>query len=120
MPRCAVLFILLLSLPFNGINQTFSIESKISIRKSYNQLEEFYKWYYDSTYCEKAKNTIEFECFKLVYKSDTAKVEAWLYKPVRTSKKLQIIIYNREGNRNFGNLEETNLVDFFDLLRQGM
>lgn len=77
------------------------------------------KFYYDSIYYEKARLTKQFECLKLNYKSDTATVEAWLYKPVKTTKKLPIIIYNRGGMGNFGNLVETNLVDFHKMAENG-
>jgi dipeptidyl aminopeptidase/acylaminoacyl peptidase len=55
----------------------------------------------------------------LNYESDTATVEAWLYKPIKPTKKLSIIIYNRGGMGNFGNLVETNLVDFHKMAENG-
>lgn len=92
----------------------------ISINVSYHQQSNFVKWYYDSAYYEAARKTKNYECFKMFYKSDTAAVEAWLYKPKQVnSKKLPLVIYNRGGMGNFGNLEETNLVDFFKIAENG-
>ncbi len=71
-------------------------------------------------YYEKARFTNLFECWQLSYRSDTATVEAWLYKPVNTTgKKIPVIIYNRGGMGNFGNLEETSMVDFFKMAENG-
>jgi dipeptidyl aminopeptidase/acylaminoacyl peptidase len=98
----------------------FTITGKVRINTPYNQQTDFYKWYYDSSFYEKARQTGDFECIKIIYKSDTASVEAWLYKPVQiANKKLPVIIYNRGGMGNFGNLEETNLVDFFKMAEAG-
>lgn len=101
-------------------NKSYSVVGKIAIETSFAKQSSFFKWYYDSTYYEKARLTKNFECLKLYYQSDTATVEAWIYKPIRTSeKKFPIIIYNRGGMGNFGNLEETNLVDFFKMAENG-
>jgi dipeptidyl aminopeptidase/acylaminoacyl peptidase len=77
------------------------------------------KMYYDSTFYEKARLTEEYECLKLNYQSDTTNVEAWLYKPIKTPNKLPILIYNRGGMGNFGNLVETNIVDFHKMAENG-
>jgi dipeptidyl aminopeptidase/acylaminoacyl peptidase len=114
----AVVICLLMTQDSNSQNPNAS--AIITISKSYNQQSTFYKWYYDSSYYEKARLTKDFECIKLNYQSDTASVEAWLYKPIQVSgKKLPVIIYNRGGMGNFGNLEETNLVDFFKMAEAG-
>jgi len=97
-----------------------SFAGKVNIVTPYSRQTDFYKWYYDSVYYETARQTSSYECIKLIYRSDTASVEAWLYKPVQiTGKKLPVIIYNRGGMGNFGNLEETNLVDFFKMAQAG-
>lgn len=98
----------------------FTISGKIKLMTPYTKQTDFFKWYYDSTFYEKARTTGDFECLRLNYPSDTATVEAWLYKPVQVAdKKFPIIIYNRGGMGNFGNLEETNLVDFFKMAEAG-
>ncbi len=100
--------------------EKFTTSGKITITAPFSKQTKFYKWYYDSAYYEKARLTKDFECIKLNYQSDTASVEAWLYKPIQTTgKKLPVIIYNRGGMGNFGNLEETNLVDFFKMAEAG-
>ena len=101
------------------LKKSFEIIDKIEIKTDFHSQKEFYKWYYDSVFYEKARKTKEFECLKISYPSDTARVEAWLYKPIKTIKKLPIIIYNRGGMGNFGNLEETNLVDFYKMATNG-
>ncbi len=100
-------------------NKSYSVFGRINIETPYAKQGEFMKFYYDSIYYEKARLIKQFECLKLNYKSDTATVEAWLYKPVKTTKKLPIIIYNRGGMGNFGNLVETNLVDFHKMAENG-
>lgn len=98
----------------------FTTEGKMMINTPFSRQTAFFKWYYDSTFYERARLTKQFECLKLRYKSDTALVEAWLYKPVHTGKKQwPLIIYNRGGNGNYGNLEETSLVDFFKMAENG-
>ena len=98
----------------------FYISGKISIETSFARQSKFYQWYYDSSYYEKARLTKDFECIRIYYQSDTATVEAWLYKPIQISgKKFPVVIYNRGGMGNFGNLEETNLVDFFKMAEAG-
>lgn len=101
-------------------NKSFEVEGKVTIQTEFKKQTEFYKWYYDSLYYEKARTTTEFECLKVKYQSDSVRVEAWLYKPIKTAnKKWPIIIYNRGGMGNFGNLEETNLVDFYKMAENG-
>lgn len=103
-----------------GQDHSFRITDKIRIETPYAKQNEFMKWYYDSTFYETARITKDFECLKLLYKSDTSNVEAWLYKPLKISnQKLPIIIYNRGGMGNFGNLAETNLVDFHKMALAG-
>ncbi len=101
-------------------NTGFVITGKIIIETTFTNQSKFVKWYYDSSYYESARTDKRFECHRLLYKSDTAWVEAWLYKPVNTAnQKLPLIIYNRGGMGNFGNLEETNLVDFYKMAENG-
>ncbi len=101
-------------------SESFATAAQITIATPFYKQSNFYKWYYDSAYYEKARMTKQYNCLKILYKSDTATVESWLYKPVDvTGKKLPLIIYNRGGMGNFGNLEETNLVDFFKLAENG-
>lgn len=118
-----ILFFLVLLVNYcfaQEIQNTFQVIGKIEITTPHEKQTDFYKWYYDATFYEKARNTKLFECLKLQYKSDTTSIEAWLYKPVKTSsKKIPIIIYNRGGMGNFGNLEETNLVDFYKMAEKG-
>ncbi len=98
----------------------FTTAGNIAITTPFSKQYEFMKWYYDSAYFEKARLTKQYECLKLLYKSDTATVEAWLYKPtIVTAKKFPLVIYNRGGMGNFGNLEQTNLVDFFKIAENG-
>ncbi|HOZ75150.1 MAG TPA: acetylxylan esterase [Flavobacterium sp.] len=100
--------------------ESFKAIGKIVILTPHGKQTDFYKWYYNADYYEKARKTQEFECLQLQYKSDTAKVEAWLYKPVKTAaKKHPVIIYNRGGMGNFGNLEPSNLVDFYKMAENG-
>lgn len=100
--------------------ENFKTIGKIVIQTPYAKQTDFYKWYYSAKYYEKARMTKEFECLQLQYRSDTATVEAWLYKPVKTAaKKLPIIIYNRGGMGNFGNLDQANLIDFYKMAESG-
>lgn len=101
------------------INQTYSIVGKMKINTPFSKQGKFMKWYYDSTYFEKARLTKKFECLIIIYKSDSTRVEAWLYKPIKPTIKLPIIIYNRGGMGNFGNLVETNLIDFYKMAERG-
>ena len=101
-------------------NQAFKLVKKLQISTKFENQNEFCKWYYDSITYEKARTSKKFECLKLNYTSDTAKVEAWLYKPIDTeSVKFPLVIYNRGGMGNFGNLEETNMVDFYKIAEAG-
>jgi dipeptidyl aminopeptidase/acylaminoacyl peptidase len=103
-----------------GKGESFATAGQIIITTPFYKQSNFYKWYYDRAYYEKARTTKQYNCLKILYKSDTATVEAWLYKPATvTGKKLPLIIYNRGGMGNFGNLEETNLVDFFKPAENG-
>jgi dipeptidyl aminopeptidase/acylaminoacyl peptidase len=118
--RIKLIFFLLVafySIQISG--QHILTHSRVKINTPYSNLNEFYKWYYDSTYYEQARNSKSFECLKLIYQSDTAKVEAWLYKPIQISGKYPVIIYNRGGNGNFGNLIETNIIDFHKFAEAG-
>lgn len=100
--------------------QQFSKAGKIAVTTPYKKCPEFVKWYYDSSFYEKARTQKKFECIQLFYKSDTANVEAWLYKPITAKgRKWPLIIYNRGGMGNFGNLTETNLVDFYKMALNG-
>ena len=115
------IFILIIKNSFAQTNQkSFQVIGKITIETPHEKQTDFYKWYYNPKFYEKARNTKTFECLQIQYKCDTAFIEAWLYKPLKTSsKKLPIIIYNRGGMGNFGNLEETNLVDFYKMAEKG-
>lgn len=98
----------------------FSIVGNITITTPFRHQSEFYKWYYDSTFYEQARTTSSYECLQLQYKSGIAEIEAWLYKPVTAGrKKLPVIIYNRGGMGNFGNLTQENLVDFYKFAESG-
>jgi dipeptidyl aminopeptidase/acylaminoacyl peptidase len=113
-----VIFSLLIAQNANAQNPKGS--GVISIKENFQQQSNFVKWYYDSSYYEAARKTKKYECIQIFYNSDTATVEAWLYKPKKvTTKKFPLVIYNRGGMGNFGNLEETNLVDFFKIAENG-
>lgn len=115
-----IYFLILIFQISNAQKKTFEILKSIKIETEYKNQVDFYKWYYDSVFYEKARLTKEFECLQVNYKSDTAKVEAWLYKPVEVKNiKLPLIIYNRGGMGNFGNLVEANLVDFHKMAENG-
>ena len=101
------------------MNEPFSVVGIKTIETPFAKQSEFMQYYYDSLYYEKARLSQEFECLIIKYKSDTATVEAWLYKPVKPSTKLPVIIYNRGGMGNYGNLVETNLVDFHKMAENG-
>lgn len=111
--------ILIQTFTIGQTNMNFRIIDKLAILTPYSKQSEFMKMYYDSTFYEKARQTNKYECLKINYKSDTAIVEAWLYKPIKPHKVLPIIIYNRGGMGNFGNLTETNLVDFYKMAENG-
>jgi dipeptidyl aminopeptidase/acylaminoacyl peptidase len=117
----AITFVLLVKVGICQNNsENFTTAGNITITAPFAKQNEFLKWYYDSAYYEKARQTKQYECLKVLYKSDTATVEAWLYKPTNvTAKKLPLVIYNRGGMGNFGNLEETNLIDFFKIAENG-
>lgn len=99
---------------------TFSIVGKIRLETPFAKQLPFVKWYFDSTFYEKTRLTKDFECLKLNYKSDTATVEAWLYKPLNVNDlKLPIILYCRGGMGNFGRLETHDLVNFQKMAEAG-
>lgn len=103
-----------------SVSDPFFIEGTIQIKTAFHVQGNFVKWYYDSTFYELARQNNNYECVRVFYKSDDTTVEAWLYKPVNISrKKYPLIIYNRGGMGNFGNLEETNLVDFYKMAKNG-
>ena len=111
--------ILIQVLVFGQADKNFKIIEKLRIDTPYSLQNKFMKMYYDSVFYEKARLSKEYECLKLNYKSDTATIEAWLYKPILTAKKLPLIIYNRGEMGNFGNLVETNIVDFHKMAENG-
>ena len=111
--------ILIQVLVFGQADKNFKIIEKLRIDTPYSLQNKFMKMYYDSAFYEKARLSKEYECLKLNYKSDTATIEAWLYKPILTAKKLPLIIYNRGEMGNFGNLVETNIVDFHKIAENG-
>jgi len=111
--------ILIQVLVFGQADKNFKIIEKLRIDTPYSLQNKFMKMYYDSVFYEKARLSKEYECLKLNYKSDTATIEAWLYKPILTAKKLPLIIYNRGEMGNFGNLVETNIVDFHKIAENG-
>lgn len=111
--------ILIQVLVFGQADKNFKIIEKLRIDTPYSLQNKFMKMYYDSAFYEKARLSKQYECLKLNYKSDTATIEAWLYKPILTAKKLPLIIYNRGGMGNFGNLVETNIVDFHKMAENG-
>lgn len=120
------LYLLILLIPIvsfgqikeNAIYQDLGL---LKITTDYHHQSPFFKWYYDSSFYEKARLNKIFECRKLFYKSDTANVEAWIYQPVQIpkGKKYPLIIYNRGGMGNFGNLAEENMVDFYNFALKG-
>jgi len=120
-----VLFALLITIGcqskiFGQSKFQFHIDGSITIGTSFIKQTNFNRWYYDSSFYEKARSTKKYECLKIFYKSDTATVEAWLYKPIKiTANKYPLVVYNRGGMGNFGNLEETTLVDFYKIAANG-
>lgn len=94
-------------------SSTFTVVGKIQLGTPFTAQSQFVKWYFDSLFYEKTRQTSDFECLRLNYKSDTTVVEAWLYKPLKVNAlKLPIILYCRGGMGNFGKLEPSNLVNF--------
>jgi dipeptidyl aminopeptidase/acylaminoacyl peptidase len=108
----------------NVLGQTgkasYNLKGKITIRNSYAKTDTNTKWVFDSTFYEIARKQTKFECLKIDYASDTARVEAWIYKPIETkNKKYPLVIFNRGGTGNFGRLEETELINFYKLASSG-
>jgi dipeptidyl aminopeptidase/acylaminoacyl peptidase len=103
------------------VADSFYFGETITITTPFADQSEFMHWYYDSVFYEEARLTDKYECIQVFYKSDTAMVEAWLYRPkkIEPNHKFPLIIYNRGGMGNFGNLEETNLVDFYNMALHG-
>lgn len=98
----------------------FSVTGNIRLETPYSNQSEFVMWYFDSLFYEKTRQTKDFECLRLNYQSDTATVEAWLYKPLITSGlKLPVILYCRGGMGNFGKLEPYDLVNFQKMAERG-
>lgn len=98
----------------------FVVMDKVRLEMPYHTQNEFVKWYFDSTFYEKTRQTREFECLRLQYHSDTASVEAWLYKPVQIGDTLMpVILYCRGGMGNFGKLEPVDLVNFQKMAEAG-
>lgn len=98
----------------------FLIAGKLQVETPYKDAAEFTKWYFDSTYYEMVRLQKDFECLRIYYPSDTASVEAWLYKPVMTEKRhFPVILYNRGGSGNYGALNEGDLVNFYKLASSG-
>ncbi|MBP6826219.1 MAG: prolyl oligopeptidase family serine peptidase [Saprospiraceae bacterium] len=99
---------------------TFSVLGKIRLETPYKDQSKFVTWYFDSLFYEKTRLTKDFECLLLNYRSDTATVEAWLYKPVNVKGvRLPIILYCRGGMGNFGKLEPYELVNFQKMAEAG-
>lgn len=104
-----------------SLDDSFYFGEHIKITTAFSEQSEFMRWYYDSLFYEQARTSQKYECVQVFYHSDTAVVEAWLYRPkiMESNQKLPLIIYNRGGMGNFGNLEETNLVDFYNMAQHG-
>jgi dipeptidyl aminopeptidase/acylaminoacyl peptidase len=61
-----------------------------------------------------------FECARLTYLSDGLKVTGYLWKPKDTAgKKLPLIVFNRGGNRDFGQLSPWEQEGFYSYVSQG-
>jgi len=61
-----------------------------------------------------------FECQRLIYLSDGLKVVAYLWKPKETAgRKLPLILYNRGGNRDFGELSPWDKSGFYSYVSNG-
>jgi dipeptidyl aminopeptidase/acylaminoacyl peptidase len=98
----------------------FSTAGRVQLTTPYTEQNEFSKWYYDSTYYERARRTKEYECLRIRYPSDDVQVEAWLYQPRDPGRrKYPLVIYNRGGMGNFGNLTECDLVNFYKIAEAG-
>lgn len=97
----------------------YDLLAKIKIETPYAEAPASVKSNYDSLFYETARLTKNYECLVMNYKSDTATVEAWVYKPKKLVKRLPLIIYNHGGTGNSGNLDETNLVDFYKMAENG-
>ena len=68
--------------------QPFSLKEKIYIKEAYAKIDTNSKWFFDSTFYEKARKQKEFECLKVIYASDAEKVEGWIYKPINSKQKI--------------------------------
>ncbi len=67
---------------------------------------------------EQYKQTIDFQ--SIMYMSDELKVAGYIIKPKQTNgRKLPVIIYNRGGNRSFGQLVFSNFFSLFELVSDG-
>ena len=114
----SLLPVLLLAQP--GPPEPFAVLGTIRLETPYGAQAPFVQWYFDSLFYEKTRLTRDFECLRLQYQSDTARVEAWLYKPVQVKgMKLPVILYCRGGMGNFGKLETYELVNFQKMAEAG-
>jgi hypothetical protein len=80
-------FSLALILKAKGQSKSFKTIGRVNIETPFAKQNNFFQWYYDGNYYEKARQAKDFECLVLSYESDTATVEAWLYKPMLTEGK---------------------------------
>lgn len=98
----------------------YKVMGKVAITTPYAAQDEFNKWYFDSTFYERARRTRHYECLRIQYPSDEVQVEAWLYKPKEPGQhRSPLVIYNRGGMGNFGDLTEGDLVNFHKMAEAG-
>jgi dipeptidyl aminopeptidase/acylaminoacyl peptidase len=98
----------------------FTVTGCVELTTRYADQDEFNKWYYDSTYYELARRTKQYKCLRIQYPSDDVQVEAWLYQPRDPGqRKLPLVIYNRGGMGNFGDLTACDLVNFYKIAEAG-
>ena len=69
---------------------------------------------------EKRRAYQGFECERITYLSDGLTVTGYLWKPVDTAgRKLPLIVFNRGGNRDFGELSPWEQEGFYSYVSNG-
>ncbi len=118
MHKLIILF--LVFLPAQLISAKIIKIENVQIKKHYQELSQFEKWYYPEPLYSEAKNTREFQYQVLEYESDEHRVKAFLVKPKDPAiTNRPTIIWNRGGTGNYGKFSENDLVEFYALAKRG-
>lgn len=94
-------------------------EKVVQLTTPYQQLSGLGKYLYDSNFYEATRIQEDFDFVTFNYASDDLKLEGYMCRPIETSAKLPLIIYNRGGTGNFGKLSNEIFPYFYELGKEG-